>query len=201
MTSQLEHNIAYVSRWTEKNYPHYVDREDVAQELLAYSLAGGARVLARCADRGDNWRAMRYLFGVARSLAESEKAQKTGNIFGDVAWYSPWRIDTLLPSALNPDWGGENTHVVGGGSVIAKEGGDVVVMVADIRRALDQCGSVRLDDEPGRYDAHVDRMADFLGGDYPGAPGYDRGWRQSVTNAAAREITERAETLWESRGD
>lgn len=200
-TSQLDHNIAYVSRWVEKRYPHFVDRADLASELVAYTMTGGARVLARCAERGDNYRALRYLFGVARSFAEQEKAQKTGHIFADTAWYSPWRVDTLMPLASNPEWD-ERAEGVDGlvGATVAKEGGDITAMVMDVRRALRACGSTNEDDDgPAFYDEHMLVLSEFLGGDYPGAPGYDRDWRESLSNEEARNVTDRAESLWESR--
>ena len=181
---------------TQARFARFCSRDDVESEVKVYILGEGRSPLEKMLadDTGGEFRAMRALFGVARQFCEREKAVKSGYSFEDVAWYSPAKLVDLLPLALNAGWDGitgEGDETASFGSTDGREGGTLLAMVADIRRALGNVNWQLKDFDPetenGQF--NLEWLADRLGGEWPEAPGYGRG-RRAISNAAARALTE-----------
>lgn len=190
----LTNRIPQIAGKTYAKFSRFVDRDDVEQELRIYLLGDGRRHIQKWIDDGDEFRVMRAMFGAARQFCEREKAAKSGYSFEDVAWYSPSKLATLIPLALNPGWdglSGEGDDTAAFGSTDGREGGTLLAMVADVRRVVGShhftVGSFDPETEDGL--ANLEWLADRLGGEFPGAPGYGRG-RRAMSNATARAITE-----------
>lgn len=193
MSLTIEDRIPQVAAQTAAKYSRYVDREDVEQELRFYALGDGKRALEKFTESGDEFRVQRALYGAARQYAEREKAAKSGYSFDDVAWYSPLKLADLIPLALDGGWDGlvgEGEENSAYGSTDGKEGGTLLAMVADVRIPLYRSG-VRW--QPSDFDPSTDDglknlewLADQLGGEFPEAPGYRRGHRKAMSNAASQ---------------
>lgn len=175
-------------------YPEYVDPDDLRQELCVYA-AENEKTLQRWADRDEMPRVHLALRGVAKQFGETAKAKALGYEFDDVAWYSPGGLVSLIPLALDGSWDGltgtSDEQQEKRGSTAPGEGGTLLAMVMDVRRALG--GSKML---PGDFDASTDRgmerlrwLSDRLGGDFPGAPGYRRQRRRAMSNDEAVRVT------------
>jgi hypothetical protein len=196
----IEDRIPGIAAQVASRYPRFVDRDDVEQELRVYALGEGKKHLDRYVADGDEFRVQRALFGAAKQYAEREKAQKSGYSFEDVAWYSPSKLAELVPLALNPKWDGltgQGDESAAYGSTDGREGGTLLAMVADVRRALAPTGTAwtvsDFDPETETGLRNLEWLADQLGGEYPEAPGYGRG-RRAISNAAARALTENGYT-------
>lgn len=193
--TQLDRDVAYVASDLESRYAQYVDRADVASELYLYALSTvGATLIESWRDDNEQFRIIRQLFTVGKGYCEREKAAKTGSHFSDIAWYSPDLVEALLPFALHRDWDGMATDH-SDRAEIAKEGANLVVMVIDVRKAINAVGVPRFDHEVKEFVRDdVERLADFLGGEFPG--GGFSGGRQAISNSKAQWITNQVNNLW-----
>lgn len=188
---------AQVAGKTHARFTRFTSLDDVTQEVRLYILGEGRPHLEKMLTaEGGEFRAMRALYGVARQFCEREKAVKSGYSFEDVAWYSPTKLVDLIPLALNTRWDGitgEGDETASFGSTDGREGGTLLAMVADIRRALGSSGGAwkvtDFDPETEYGQFNLEWLADRLGGEWPEAPGYGRG-RRAISNAAARALTE-----------
>lgn len=178
-------------------YSDWVPREDIHQEILLYTLGAGKKIIGKWAAEGDHLRVQLALRGAGKQYCENEKAVVSGYSFDDLAWYSPEKIADLIPLALNPNFdgmSGDDGDVNGGrGQTAGREGGGLLAMVLDVRRALDKVGLegvVNIDTDTLTTDpACLHALSEFLGGDYPNAPGYQRDKRKAISNSRAIAIT------------
>lgn len=191
----LDSAIRHAAKDTHNRFRRFADYDDIYNEVWVYAHGDGKRKIDKWIAADERFRIIRALCGAARQYSEQEKAHKTGYHVDDVAWYSPEKLADLVPLALDPTWdaiSGAGDETAGYGSTDGAEGGTLLAMVIDVRRALK---STRLS-EYENYDPldedgmrNLDRLADYLGGEYPDAPGYGRG-RRVITNAHAQVITQ-----------
>lgn len=139
-------------------------------------------------------RIFRSFLDEALRYGEIEKATQVGYDVEDVAWYSPSLVEGLLPLALDDDWypeavqdGEQNSKTTS--RKPPNEGGDLLAMVLDIRRALKgtKLKSWFLEHEPDAGDiwiGHIGHLVDYLGGDRPYV-----GRRKVLSNSEAQAIT------------
>lgn len=186
----LENAIAFAAGNTAPRYRGYTTPEELRQQLWLYVLGDGEKHINRCVEDADEFGLNRILFGVAKRYAETEKAQKSGYHFSDVAWYSPEKLADLIPLALDPEWDGltgagpeDEQEVRSGGT--GREGGTLLAMIADVRRVLPRFAAVE-DFDPTDEDglARLVALSDRLGGEFPESPGWGRGRRASSNGAA-----------------
>ena len=197
MTDELAKLLAQTQRETADWYTDYVDPGDTAGEQALYAVEN-ERMLQKWIDRGEPHRVTLALRAVAKRYGETEKAHQSGYELGDVAWYSPLGLESLVPLALDPEWDGLTGEAEDSDlphqSGPASEGGTLLAMVMDIRRVFHlhghRHGSWDADTETGL--ANLEWVADKLGGDYPSAPGYSRGRREVMSNQRAQAITKAA---------
>lgn len=160
---------------THADYHRWVRGVDLLREMDDY-LASNRRMFERL-DEDD---ALRAIEDAARLYCERAKAAVCGYEYRDVAWYTPGMVLSLLPLALDPEWDGQTgeSDGEGGGSAPPSEGGTLLAMVADVRRAI-RIG--KLPGSVGAYDvetdtgmAYVEALVAELGGARPAAPGFER---------------------------
>ena len=158
-------------------YNGHVTVDDLLQELWLYATT--TRQVQREAEAGDSSRVYRSLHGAAIQYCEAEKAHRTGYRLQDVAWYSTEAVERLLPLALDPLFDGtapfDDDNNEGGKSKQSGDQANLLVQVLDIRAAARAVGT-----DPAA-------IVEWLGGEYPAAPGY-RG-RRAISNAAAQHLT------------
>lgn len=196
MSLTIEDRIPIVAAQVASRYHRFVDKDDVAQELRVYAMGEGKPHLDKFVSEGEEFRVQRALYGAGKQYAEREKAAQSGYSFEDVAWYSPEKLADLIPLALSDGWEGltgQGDETAGYGSTDGREGGTLLAMVADVRRAISRSGLPRhtasYDPDTELGTSNLQALADQLGGEFPDAPGYGRG-RRAMSNAAARAITE-----------
>lgn len=188
-----------VADTVHSRFAEYCDVEDLQAEIVAWSLTRkGSEQITTLSEAADDDGIFKLMQNVALQYAHQERAAKTGYDFEDLSWYSPSKIADLIDLARNPEFDGisgeSDDENSGRGQVIAKEGGNLLAMVLDVRRAISNCGQPYLDPETGEYDDnYLEQLSDFLGGEFPGAPGYRRGKRRAMSNAAAQAITNNTE--------
>lgn len=186
----LSEALAFVAGKIATRYTDFVERGDVYQELALYVYGDGKKIADKAVeDESERHRLYLALFGVGRQFAEREKAVKSGYDYTDIAWYTPEQLEDLLPFATDKTWDGLMGEQEGpqGRTSSPREGGTLLAMIVDLRRALaarpaaahvvtsGQSGEVRAD--------ALKVLAQFLGGEYPAAPSYGRAHarRQSAT--------------------
>jgi hypothetical protein len=185
--------IENVAAGKARTYHEYCDREDLAQEMWLWALGKGRRTLEGLLGKGDLVRAARELATVAKRYGEAAKAAYHGYEIEDLAWYSPAIIAKLLPFVLDPEWEGLNARSADNSSGRKKsdkrESFDLQSAVFDVRRAIEK---LRLPTDEEAYEGPdglplLERIGDFLGGDYPGSPSHGRG-RKAMSNATASHV-------------
>lgn len=192
MTSTAVLDVDTVSRFakiaaidTYRRYAQYVDKDDLLSEIHVYMFGDGRRHIAKWSQDPEDgeYRVKRALYAVAKLYCENEKAARCGYHPDDVAWYSPGNLVDLIPLATDPEFDGHHAgdDGEGRGKGPANEGGNLLAMVMDVRRAVARVGT-----DP-------DQVAEFLGGDYPSAPGYHRRRRRAISNAHAQVLTRTTE--------
>lgn len=177
--------VKFAARKVARQYSRWgVTYEDCSQEILCwyYSDRGQQNIERWLANDPQQTSRIRYTFqDRARAYAESEKAQKLGYDVEDVQWYSPSIIEALLPLALDgtydgqlqPDYDRQSGKSGGRTKKDPAEGGDVMAMVVDVRRALSALPVwVELavwTNEPGSalHDSAVEAVVQYLGGPRP----------------------------------
>lgn len=123
------------------------------------------------------------MYGVAQRSAERTRAELRGYSPDDIHWYTAEQVQALLPLALNENYDGQQQQdrdreedlnkKVSRSQVNHKEGGDVLAMVMDVRRAIAAVGST----DPAR-------LVDWLGGGRNPV-----GSRRVISNASAQART------------
>jgi hypothetical protein len=193
----LAGKVGYVVGKTFPRYSRFVDREDMFQDVYLYALKE-ERQFGKWRERDEPHRIFLALFGAAKQFGEQEKAQQSGYQFEDVAWYAPARIADLLPLAMDPTFDclpGTGLSETGRGKQSSgREGGTLLAMIVDIRRALRACPAAEFTvrsqpDDSGEYADALVALADWLGGEFPDSPSYRRGRRKVMSNAAAAALT------------
>lgn len=187
----------YVARVRHSTHGSFVDIDDLRSELNTYALGVGRRRLEGwLQDEDEAHRVDRALFARATIYCETAKAEQSGYKFGDLAWYSPDNLATLVPLALDPTFDGitgENEDI--GMPRAASDGGEgnnLLAMVVDIRRVLPS-GAFASDYDPETEVGmdHLEQLSQKLGGEYPDAPGYSLPRRRIQSNAQAIAETHR----------
>lgn len=175
-----------------RRYANYIEYEVLLQEGYVWLLANQEKVegwLAASPQR--TTRLFHSLRDYMIALAEQEKAARCGYDPEDVAWYSATLVEGLLPLALDDTFTPEQINESDGEgkrSKPANEGGDLLAMVLDIRRALKGTNTILffLDSVAGdpMWESRIEQLVDYLGGQRPYT-----GRRRSLTNRAAQAIT------------
>ena len=191
--SDMEIFVTKAANWTARRYSDYgVEFDDVAQEIRMWIFAGGEKKIRKWLKSSPQQTTRIYLsmLDVARGYAEKQKADQSGYKIEDVQWYSiPLLID-LLPMAFDPTFTGEsntdenNTYTKGRRP--PQEGNNLLVMVIDVRAALEQAAPwVRsaLRRNPQEPEA-LSQLLSELGGSRPHI-----GQRHAISNAHAQYIT------------
>lgn len=175
-----------------RTYQRWVTRDDLKQELVLYHL-DNKRMFAKWIEEKEQFRLMRALHGAAKQYAEREKAAQSGYEYGDIAWYDPVKLELLIPLALDPTWDGltgeEEELGMPAAKSVSNEGGTLLAMVCDVRRAIaDMHFSVGFFDSSTEHgQANLEWLCMKLGGEYPEAPGYSprRNQRRRAQSTAA----------------
>ena len=179
-----------------RRYGRYgVTREDAAQEMWVWLLGKGTASVRRwlANDPQQTTRIWRSLVDAGETYARAEKAARVGYDPADEFFYDKKLIeaglilalDTTFDGMVNPgnDSGVRNRKV-------ASEGGNLLAIVGDIRRAIKVCpdwvGFTLLQSEPGGlgWDDAIAALIAVLGGERPTI-----GRRRVVSNAAAQHMT------------
>lgn len=136
--------VASATKQLVARYRRYVTYEDVQQQLYLWMLIHHVKV--------DEWRAKYVPKHAERTLVKAlknegerycrtEKAEADGYSVEDEYFYSIPMIADLLQLALDPTWmepsGIDYTNPKTSGGKPPSEGGDLVVMVADVSKAFD----------------------------------------------------------------
>lgn len=168
-----------VAHRTARSFHHYVDYDDVLQELYAWIYDRGMLKIERWLEREEQQLARLHfaLLDVARDFAQKERARKAGYEPEDDYFYTAATIDLLMPLVDNPNFTGQEKPDGEGngarGSKPPQEGGDLLAMVIDVRAAIRKVG---------RSPEHI---VEWLGGRRPQV-----GRRKVMSNSAARAVTE-----------
>lgn len=122
-----------------RRYSGDVEFEDLTQEAAVWWYGTGQRYLQTYLDDdAKHVRLRRSLWRWCARYAERERAQRRGYNPADQAAYSAARVFSLLPVALDPDGlpdgGGMKEGPRPKGNLA--EGGDVLAMLVDVRRAV-----------------------------------------------------------------
>lgn len=154
---RLGPSIAYaIYRHYRGHVQHAVVARVVAYRLVA--LRPKVERLLACEPQ-QVYKVRRELEDAARTYCERAKAFSSGYSVDDVYWYSAGQVDELKPMAMNPQWKPTDETPEQDGkprrSKPAREGGDLLAMVMDVRRAGAAVG----------WDTN--RIVDYLGGKRP----------------------------------
>ena len=174
----LAERISGTAAQTAKQYGAYVTTTTVAYELINWADGRGEKHLKALTDAGDDAGINQLLEDVARRYAEGVKARSSGYSPDDVAYYSLARLADIVPLALDKEWDGltGETDSGGRGSGDAREGGVLLAMVVDVRRALggavDWATPADFDPESEEGLGRLRVLQDRLGGGRPVTPGY-----------------------------
>lgn len=202
--NQLDSLVRGAAHAVAGRYSRWVDPQDVLQEVWLYALGDGKKHIQTWREKDEMHRVRLALAGVGKQYCEREKATKSGYSFGDVAWYDPVTLADLVPLALDPEFDGI-TGESGDQSgrrrqTNGSEGGTLLAMIADTRKALGKVGPSmdEADYDPTTENgmANLTVLADFLGGEFPDSPGYRRGRRKVQSNAAAQVEIRRGGGDW-----
>lgn len=190
--------LDYVVKKTHQRYGKWVEIDDLRQELWVYYLGEGGKHFEKWHANGDHFRVKLSLLGAAKQYCENEKAIRSGYDFEDIAWYDPNSLSWLVEAAFDPQFAGhvqraDDEQPQGKRAAPGPEGGTVLAMVLDVRRAVSRYfpRTVTLDDFAEETEAgyeNLRKLADWLGGEFPDSPGYQRGRRQVMSNARANAI-------------
>lgn len=196
--ADLDALILKAAGLVSKRYHGYVLFEDLTNEVYVwlYEHRGKVRKWLSSSPQ-QTTRIFRSFYDAARGYAEQEKALKAGYDVEDIAWYSPQLIEGLLPLALDPDFYPESvnereTEAPSSNRRPPSEGGELMTMVIDIRRALDGTGLTDWfldhDSSSDVWDARIEQLVDHLGGMRPYV-----GRRKVLSNSAAQAVTRQQE--------
>jgi len=122
-------------RWSE-----FVSLEDLESEAYVWWHGPGQQYLETYLTEDENHvRLRRSIWRWCARFAEQEKAQKSGYQPGDQLNYTPAVVVGILPIALDPDGvpGGGQHHEGPSPKGNLAEGGTVLAVLMDVRRALD----------------------------------------------------------------
>lgn len=130
-----------------RRYRDEVDIEDLRQEAAVWWYGPGQRYLARYLAEDENHvRLRRSVWRFVARFAEKERAAKRGYSPADQLSYSAGMIVQLLPVAVDPDGipdgGGVHEGPKPKGNLA--EGGDILAMLVDVRRAI---GALTFEDQ------------------------------------------------------
>lgn len=146
---------------TYRQYRDFVSPHEVLRVVLAH-IADNHRAIEKwLAKSPQRTRQIeRLITDAARAYCERVKAERSGYSIDDVYWYSPGVVDELKPMARNRAWKpSDETFESDGGesrrSKPAREGGDLLAMVMDVRRAAAAVGW------------NTSAIVDYLGGRKP----------------------------------
>lgn len=195
VNANIPDNIVRVAKQTVGKYSDYVSVEDIIQQLHLYVLEN-EKMFTKWAERKQEPWAIRALHSAAKKFCETEKAHQSGYSVDDVYWYEPAQLANLIPLALNAGWdglsGADEDRGMPQGKSPASEGGNLIAMVADIRRVLRGKKFLLTD-----FDIETDEGAERLqwlcyqlGGEYPTTPGHFQPGRKAMSNATAIAMTE-----------
>jgi hypothetical protein len=180
-------------------YSRFVSLEDLTQECYVWLYGKGLKSVNRwlANDPQQTTRISRELYACAQGYAQQEKALKLGYDISDVTWYSPSLVEALLPLALDSTYDGtgqmdqedaDNNH--GGKSKKdPSEGGDVLAMVMDLRRAFKALPEIELELMTGEagsssWESGLMAVVNYLGGEKALV-----GNRKVISNAHAQALT------------
>jgi hypothetical protein len=177
-----------------------VELEDVKQEMFVWLYGEGERRVRKWLRNSpqQTTRITRSLEDAGITYGEAEKAARVGYEPDDVMWYSPALVEGLMPLVLDETFDGE-MPVEGAESgrkskQVPHEAGNGLVMVLDIRRALDKLpewvSDVFRHEERGmgRWEDAVLAVVNYLGGSSPHV-----GKRKVLANATAKALTDSTE--------
>lgn len=180
-----------------RRYRRYgVEFDDVLSEINLWILAKGSNKIRRWleSEPQQTTRIHMEMRDAGRRYAEKEKAAFCGYEPDDVHFYSVNMIEAALPLALDPTWDGlkgqTGERSEGGTRKPPHEGGDVVAVVADVRKAIqatpDWVRETLLTQSRGddRWESAVAAVIDYLGGSSPYV-----GQRKVLANSQAQAIT------------
>jgi hypothetical protein len=173
--------VAKACRLLAGRYDAYgVTTADLAQEMWAWAYENDVRIRRwLAATPQQTTRIFRSFYDEGMKYAEKEKAERVGYKSDDVMWYSPNLVTSLLPFALDPDWEGFID-----GDVLD----DVIVMVIDVRKAIDIAGVghalMHSNEGDERFESAVQMVVDHLGGNR-----HYVGRRRPMGNSRAQGIT------------
>ena len=144
--SDMELFVTRAANWTARRYGQYgVEADDVAQEIRIWLIRGGEKKVRKWLRSSPQQTTRIYLsmLDIARGYAEREKAEQSGYHVEDVTWYSIPLITDLLTYAFDPTFTGEASEseqtTYTKSRKPPQEGNNLLVMVIDIRSALDRC--------------------------------------------------------------
>jgi hypothetical protein len=185
--------VESAARTQARIYRRWVELEDVRQELWMYALGDGKRHINKWIVDDEIHRVILALLGAAKQYCETEKATKSGYHFEDIAWYAPEALADLIPFALDPEFDGITGDTSDQSGIRkqtdGREGGTILAMIADTRRGLQKMGRYwQVEDFDPLSESGMQNLvtlADHLGGEFPNSPGYQRGRRRVLSNAAA----------------
>lgn len=134
--------VSSASRILRARYRGYVDYSDVQQECYLWLLHNYHKAQAwreKYEDRHAERTLTKALRHAGERFCREEKAQKEGYSTDDECFYSIPMVADLLQLSFDPEWmlpnGIELTGPTSGGKP-ASEGGNLMVMVADVTRAF-----------------------------------------------------------------
>ena len=174
-----------------------VTLDDCLSEIHLYLYGKGKRNVDRwlANDPQQTTRINREFYAAAQSFAEKAKAEAVGYDVDDVLWYSPSLVEALMPLALDPTFTGEINiqkhpdEYQPKTKPNHKEGGDLLAMVLDVRRAIDALPEIELDlrtsnPDDSIYQSGLMGVVNYLGGPTPFV-----GRRRVLSNAEAQAVT------------
>jgi DNA-directed RNA polymerase specialized sigma24 family protein len=141
-TSADHSAVGAATRILASRYRGYVDYQDVQQECYLWLYANYDRAL-RWREEHAEERAQRTIIKAVRNAGErycrSEKAERDGYLPEDEFFYSIPMVRDLLVVSFDPHWMAPSSaqlDSVSSGNP-SSEGGNLMTMVADVRRAFD----------------------------------------------------------------
>lgn len=196
--NDLDQFVLKAAGLISKRYRNYVTFEDVTNEIYVWLYDHRSKVRKWLSSSPQQTtRIFRSFYDTARGYAEKEKATRVGYEVEDVAWYSYQLVEGLLPLALDSDFYPESVNerereAPSSNRRPPSEGGELMTMVIDIRRALNGTGLtvyfLENDSSSDVWESRVEQLVDFLGGMRPYI-----GRRKVLSNAAAQAVTRQQE--------